>query len=75
MKKLALLAAAIFLLPSMAFAATYYKNVNGVSVHSPVHVPVVPVGATAQCKDGSYSFSLHRSGTCSGHRGVAKWLR
>jgi len=33
-----------------------------------------PVGATAQCKDGSYSFSRHHSGTCSHHGGVAVWL-
>jgi hypothetical protein len=29
---------------------------------------------TAQCKDGSYSMSQHRSGTCSHHGGVANWL-
>ena len=33
-----------------------------------------PAGATAQCKDGTYSFSASRSGTCSSHGGVAKWL-
>lgn len=33
-----------------------------------------PPGATAQCRDGSYSYSLHHSGTCSHHRGVAVWL-
>lgn len=33
-----------------------------------------PAGATAQCRDGSYSFSQHHSGTCSGHDGVAKWI-
>jgi Protein of unknown function (DUF3761) len=33
-----------------------------------------PAGATALCRDGSYSFSKHRSGTCSHHGGVAKWL-
>jgi hypothetical protein len=33
-----------------------------------------PPGATARCTDGSYSFSTHRSGTCSHHRGVAAWL-
>jgi Protein of unknown function (DUF3761) len=33
-----------------------------------------PPGATALCRDGSYSFSHHRSGTCSHHGGVAKWL-
>jgi len=75
MKKLAFLAAVVLLLPLMAFAATYYKNVNGISVHVPVRAPIVPIGATAQCKDGSYSFSLHHSGTCSSHRGVARWLR
>jgi len=33
-----------------------------------------PAGATAQCRDGSYSFSQSRSGTCSHHGGVATWL-
>lgn len=34
-----------------------------------------PPGATALCRDGTYSFSKHRSGTCSHHGGVAKWLK
>jgi hypothetical protein len=33
-----------------------------------------PPGATARCRDGSYSFSQHHSGTCSYHGGVAVWL-
>jgi hypothetical protein len=33
-----------------------------------------PPGATARCRDGTYSFSRHRSGTCSHHGGVARWL-
>ena len=33
-----------------------------------------PPGATAQCNDGTYSFSQHHSGTCSHHGGVAQWL-
>jgi hypothetical protein len=33
-----------------------------------------PTGATAKCKDGTYSKSAHRSGTCSSHGGVAEWL-
>ena len=33
-----------------------------------------PPGATAQCRDGSYSYSQHHSGTCSHHGGVAVWL-
>ncbi len=32
-----------------------------------------PVGATALCRDGSYSFSQSRRGTCSHHGGVAQW--
>jgi hypothetical protein len=35
----------------------------------------VPAEATARCKDGTYSRSTHRSGTCSYHGGVAEWLR
>jgi hypothetical protein len=33
-----------------------------------------PPGATAQCRDATYSFSQHHSGTCSHHGGVALWL-
>jgi hypothetical protein len=32
-----------------------------------------PNRATAKCRDGSMSFSAHRSGTCSGHGGVAQF--
>lgn len=53
----------------------YYTNSDGVQVHRPTFSDGgPPAGATAQCRDGSYSFSLHRSGTCSHHGGVAKWL-
>ena len=31
-------------------------------------------GATAICNDGTWSYSQHRSGTCSWHGGVAVWL-
>ena len=33
-----------------------------------------PTGATAQCKDGTYSHSKTHSGSCAGHKGVAKFL-
>ena len=33
-----------------------------------------PAGATAQCRDRTYSFSQHHSGTCSHHGGVALWF-
>ncbi len=54
----------------------YYPNVNGNSVHSPVQSSNgVPAGATAECNDLTYSFSLHHSGTCSHHGGVMQWLQ
>lgn len=52
----------------------YYKNINGNFVHSPAAAPQTPAGATAQCRDGTFSFSLHHSGSCSHHGGVATWL-
>src|SRR3954468_4373172 len=51
-----------------------YTNVDGNEVHSPVKAPAAPAGATAHCKDGTWSFSQHRQGTCSGHGGVASWI-
>ena len=50
-----------------------YINVNGVRVPSPVFSETKPAGSTARCRDGSYSFSQHRRGTCSYHGGVAEW--
>jgi len=53
----------------------HYTNSDGQRVHSPAYSPGgVPNGATALCGDGTYSFSQHRSGTCSHHGGVAKWF-
>lgn len=51
-----------------------YVNTSGDTVCSPYSAPSAPVGATAKCLDGTYSFSEHRSGTCSHHGGVAEWL-
>lgn len=55
---------------------SYYINSAGNEVHSPAYSTdnSVPVGATAQCADGTYSFSQSRRGTCSHHGGVAQWL-
>jgi hypothetical protein len=51
-----------------------YTNSKGQTVQRPENCSSAPKGATAQCRDGSYSFSQSRSGTCSHHGGVAKWL-
>jgi Protein of unknown function (DUF3761) len=57
------------LLPLLAVLASVYgAGAVAVRASSP------PPGATALCKDGTYSFSKHRSGACSYHGGVAKWL-
>ena len=52
----------------------YYTNVSGYRVHSPTYYDSAPAGATALCRDGTYSFSRNRRGTCSHHGGVARWL-
>src|SRR6478609_7451015 len=51
-----------------------YVNSKGQTVKRPETCSTAPQGATAQCRDGTYSFSRSRRGTCSHHGGVAKWL-
>lgn len=52
----------------------YYTNIYGNEVHSPAYSNSVPAGASAKCRDGKYSFSQSRRGTCSHHGGVSRWL-
>lgn len=54
-----------------AAAATCARHTTGVCKANSPH----PRGATAKCKDGSYSYSAHARGTCSHHRGVKYWYR
>ncbi len=63
--------------PPAAPTGRGYVNVDGVWVPSPQRTidSEPPDGATAQCRDGTFSFSQHRRGTCSWHGGVARWLR
>lgn len=51
-----------------------YVNSAGQTVKKPENCSGPPKGATAQCHDGTYSFSQNRRGTCFHHGGVAKWL-
>jgi hypothetical protein len=53
---------------------THYVNSSGHCVPRPVASSSVPEGATYKCKDGTYSFSEHPQGTCSGHKGIAQKL-
>lgn len=52
----------------------YYTNSKGERVQSPTKYSSAPAGATALCRDGTYSFSRSRRETCSHHGGVKKWL-
>jgi len=51
-----------------------YVNNQGQKVKRPENCSGPPPRATAQCRDGTYSFSMNHRGTCSHHGGVAKWL-
>jgi hypothetical protein len=52
----------------------HYTNSDGDVVHSPLCGPEHDQARpTADCRDGSVSYSEHHSGTCSGHGGVAHW--
>lgn len=53
-----------------------YTNSDGKQIHRPAHTKSgnAPEGATAKCRDGSFSFSTHHRGTCSRHGGVSEWL-
>ena len=51
-----------------------YINRYGEPVHRPARDNNgEPQGDTALCRDGTYSFSQHRDGTCSHHGGVQRW--
>jgi hypothetical protein len=51
-----------------------YLNVSHHCVRRPHRAAKVPKGATARCRDRTYSFSEHARGTCSHHGGVAVWI-
>ncbi|MGB3334023.1 MAG: DUF1524 domain-containing protein [Mycobacterium sp.] len=57
--------------PAPAPAPTCYRNVDGDCITRPGDSPA---GANALCRDGTYSFSSHRPGSCARHGGVAEWL-
>jgi len=50
---------------------THYTNRDGHRIAVPGQTST---GATARCRDGSWSYSQHRNGTCSQQGGVREWL-
>src|SRR5260370_344319 len=62
------------LLPVAVGLAAIVESNRLLPAQQPEQTAAAPAGATARCRDGTYSFSQHRSGTCSHHGGVATWL-
>jgi hypothetical protein len=40
---------------------------------TPIPTSKHPIGSSGRCVDGSYTYSAHKSGTCSHHGGIAEW--
>lgn len=53
---------------------TRIDSVDQITAIGTYVAPSYPPGATAICRDGTYSYSQNRSGTCSHHGGVSQWL-
>ena len=53
----------------------YRSRRDDCDVHGPAKTRdgAKPEGASAKCRDGTWSFSHSRSGTCSRHGGVERW--
>jgi hypothetical protein len=66
----AMLATTTLSADAMAKGKRHRKHRRG-----PVHSQTVPAGATAECRDGTFSFSANHRGTCSHHGGVKRWFR
>ncbi len=54
--------------PAMKMAAPAMKMSPSMKMAAPAET------GSAKCKDGTVVTYKHRSGTCSGHKGVATWM-
>lgn len=52
-----------------------YINADGREVQNPTGYNETPLDPSAICRNGQYSFSKRRCGTCSGNGGVREWLK
>jgi|WetSurMetagenome_2_1015567.scaffolds.fasta_scaffold247442_2 hypothetical protein len=58
---------------ALAQPLTLCRNTQGQLVRCTQTIaPVVPAGATARCRDGTFSFNHHIPEACAGHGGVAQ---
>jgi hypothetical protein len=60
-------------MPAADKAKTTYKAFSANCLKKET-VALPPPGSTGQCKDGTYTSSKGRTGACSGHGGVVRWL-
>jgi uncharacterized protein DUF3761 len=60
--------------PAAAPAPAAAASKAAPAAKSPASGNTDPTGATAKCKDGTYSKSKHHKGSCSHHGGVAEFL-
>ena len=75
MRRLSLIAAAVIELSLLTPAVAVAGPIDCPGYAANTCAPSGPQGATARCRDGSYSFSRHPTATCSGrHGGVSQWL-
>lgn len=77
MRRLLILVSALLLtyLPADAQQTTTPKKPRRTRAAATAQAPAAaPEGASAKCRDGTYSFSRSRRGTCSHHGGVTQWL-
>ena len=43
--------------------------------NDPANVQEKPEGATALCKDGTWTKTHNHNGACASHKGVVRWLQ